>query len=134
MANAKVFSFINYKGGVAKTTSAYHVGCWLAGVKHKNVLLIDIDPQTNLTFLCASIGDWQRRKSRVGTIATMYRRYLQKKPIDAKKYIWKNPIRLRDGRFHPRIDLIPCDIDLIGEDVSSPWQKAISPAIVLSAS
>ncbi len=49
----------------------------------------------------------------------MYKRYSQRKPIDAKKYIWKNPIRLRDGRFHPRIDLIPCDIDLIGEDLGS---------------
>ena len=115
MASAKILAFINYKGGVAKTTSAYHVGCWLAGVKQKNVLLIDIDPQTNLTFLCASIEDWKRRKSRVGTIATMYKRYSQKKPINTKRYIWKNPIRLRDGRYHPRIDLIPCDIDLIGE-------------------
>ena len=30
---ATVLAFINYKGGVAKTTSAYHVGCWLAGAK-----------------------------------------------------------------------------------------------------
>ena len=144
MAEPKVFAFINYKGGVAKTTSAYHIGCWLAAVKNKNVLLIDIDPQTNLTFLCASIEDWERRKSRVGTIATMckryldlcssienwerrrskvgiiatmYKRYLARKSIDTKKYIWETPIRLRDGRFHPRIDLVPCDIDLIGEDI-----------------
>lgn len=114
---AKVFAFINYKGGVAKTTSAYHVGCWLAGLENKNVLLIDIDPQTNLTFLCASIEDWQRRKSRVGTIANMYKRYLDGNPIDVKRYLWKTPIRLRDGRRHPRVDLIPCDIDLIGEDI-----------------
>ena len=117
MTGAKVFAFINYKGGVAKTTSAYHVGCWLAGLKNKNVLLIDIDPQTNLTFLCASIEDWQRRKTRVGTIATIYKRYLDKKPIDVRKYLWKTPIRLRDGRRHPRLDLVPCDIDLIGEDI-----------------
>lgn len=76
MTGAKVFAFINYKGGVAKTTSTYHIGCWLAGLKEKKVLLIDIDPQTNLTFLCASIDDWETRKSKVGTIATMYKRYL----------------------------------------------------------
>ena len=114
---AKIFSFINYKGGVAKTTSTYHIGCWLAGLENKNVLLIDIDPQTNLTFLCASIDDWKKRKSKIGTIATMYKRYLEGKPIDTKRYIWKTPIRLRDGKRHPRIDLIPCDIDLIGEDI-----------------
>lgn len=119
MTEAKVFAFINYKGGVAKTTSTYHVGCWLAAKENKKVLLIDIDPQTNLTFLCASIEDWERQKSRVGTIATMYKRFLERKPIDAKKYLWKTPIRLRDSRRHPRIDLVPCDIDLIGEDIGS---------------
>jgi chromosome partitioning protein len=113
----KIFSFINYKGGVAKTTSTYHIGCWLAGIENKKVLLIDIDPQTNLTFLCASIDDWKKRKSKIGTIATMYKRYLEGKSIDTKRYIWRTPIRLRDGKRHPRIDLIPCDIDLIGEDI-----------------
>ncbi len=117
MAKAKVFAFINYKGGVAKTTSTYHIGCWLAGIEHKKVLLIDIDPQTNLTFLCASIGAWERRKSQVGTVREMYKRYLDKKSIDTKKYIWTSPIRLRDGRYYPRIDLVPCVIDLIGEDI-----------------
>lgn len=119
MSKAKIFSFINYKGGVAKTTSTYHIGCWLAGPKQKRVLLIDIDPQTNLTFLCASIEDWRRRREKVGTIADMYRRFLDNKPIDVSKYLWKEPIRLRDGRRHPRIDLVPCDVKLIGEDIGS---------------
>ena len=117
MAATKIIAFINYKGGVAKTTSTYHVGCWLAGIKNKRVLLIDIDPQTNLTFLCASVEEWERRKSRVGTIATMYRRYLDGKPLNTKKYLWKTPIAVPNGKTHPRIDLLPCDIDLIGEDV-----------------
>ena len=72
---ATVLAFINYKGGVAKTTSAYHIGCWLAGPREKRVLLIDIDPQTNLTFLCASVEDWQKRKKNPGTILHMYKRY-----------------------------------------------------------
>lgn len=118
MARVKVLAFINYKGGVAKTTSTYHVACWLAA-QGKKVLLVDIDPQTNLTFLCASTDDWERRKRRVGTIASMYRRYLDKKPIQTAAYIWNTPIRLPGGKRHPRLDLIPCDIDLLGEDLSS---------------
>lgn len=43
MAGTKIIAFINYKGGVAKTTSTYHIGCWLAGIKNKRVLLVDID-------------------------------------------------------------------------------------------
>ena len=126
---ASVFAFINYKGGVAKTTSAYHVGCWLAGAKDKRVLLIDIDPQTNLTFLCASYEDWETRKKRVGTILNMYKRHVDRKPIDTKKYIWREPIRLRDGRRHPRVNLIPCDIDLIGEDVATGSIVGVHPSM-----
>ena len=63
---SKVISFINYKGGVAKTTSTYHIGCWLAYRKRKRVLLIDIDPQTNLTFLCVPVLKWKNRRTEKG--------------------------------------------------------------------
>src|SRR5262245_28118448 len=101
MTRAKVISFINYKGGVGKTTSTYHVGCWLAQNHEQRVLLIDIDPQTNLTFLCTSIEKWERRKERIGTIATMYRRYQDGHPVETHKYIWKEPIRLGQGSALP---------------------------------
>ena len=126
---ATVLAFINYKGGVAKTTSAYHIGCWLAGPREKRVLLIDIDPQTNLTFLCASVEDWQKRKKRPGTIPHMYKRYVDRKPIDAKRYIWREPIRLRDKRRHPRVHLVPCDIDLIGEDIATGGIVGVHPSM-----
>ena len=41
--------FFNHKGGVSKTTSAYNVG-WMLSKSHK-VLLVDADPQCNLTAL-----------------------------------------------------------------------------------
>lgn len=129
MGRAKVLSFINYKGGVAKTTSAYHVGCWLAYRKRKRVLLIDIDPQTNLTFLCASIKAWERRRSKVGTIANLYRRYLDKKPLDVKRYIWNKPIKLPNGSRHEQLDLIPCDVELIGEDLGAGRIGGVFPSM-----
>lgn len=48
MSRAKVLSFINYKGGVAKTTTTYHVGCSLAQHFNKKVLLIDIPDESHL--------------------------------------------------------------------------------------
>ncbi|OME04669.1 hypothetical protein BSK64_15605 [Paenibacillus odorifer] len=53
--NGKVISFINMKGGVGKTTLCREVGLYLTEYYEKpdhsklNVLLIDIDPQANLT-------------------------------------------------------------------------------------
>ena len=43
-----ILSLINHKGGVAKTTSVYNIGHFLAH-KGYRVLLIDIDAQANLT-------------------------------------------------------------------------------------
>jgi len=115
---AKVISFINYKGGVGKTTSTYHIGCSLAGHHKKRVLFIDIDPQTNLTFLCAPVEKWQDFKRKNGTIADVYRRFQERKPINAPRCIWQDPIQVIGGRERIKgLDLLPCDIDLLGEDL-----------------
>ncbi len=112
-----VVSFINYKGGVGKTTSAYHVACSLAQHHRQRVLMIDIDPQTNLTFLCASIEQWERRKQRVGTIKNLYEQFTQGRAMEVRRFIWNDAVVI--GR-HPisGLDMIPCDIELLGEDLS----------------
>ena len=116
MPRAKIISFINYKGGVGKTTTTYHVGCSLAQHYNKKVLLVDIDPQTNLTFLCAPPEKWEAFKKKAGTIATMYQRFQGRKALDTKRFIWRSPIQA--GRYRiPNVDLIPCDVDLLGEDL-----------------
>lgn len=115
---AKVVSFINYKGGVGKTTTTYHVGCSLAGHHKKRVLFVDIDPQTNLTFLCASVARWQEFKNKNGTIKDVYRRFQDRKPINTRRCIWRDPVAVIGGRERIKgLDLLPCDIDLIGEDL-----------------
>lgn len=127
---ARVVSFINYKGGVGKTTSTYHIGCSLAGHHKKRVLFVDIDPQTNLTFLCAPYEKWQTFKKRAGTIADMYRRFIETKAIDTKKFIWRSPIEVLDGRARIQgLDLIPCDIDLIGEDLGGSIIGGVFPTV-----
>jgi chromosome partitioning protein len=130
MPRAKILSLINYKGGVAKTTSTYHIGCSLAQHFNKKVLLVDIDPQTNLTFLCASIEKWTEFKNRTGTIATLYKHYLENKALDTKRFIWKAPISSRKGRVL-NLDLIPCDIDLIGEDLAGGQVTGTYPNLEL---
>jgi len=56
------------KGGVGKTTSAVELGTILAKEQNKNVLIIDIDPQTNTTFSLMGIDDWNKIKD-TATIA-----------------------------------------------------------------
>ena len=45
---AKIYSFVNQKGGVGKTTSTINIGAYLA-LQGKRVLLVDNDPQANAT-------------------------------------------------------------------------------------
>ncbi len=112
----KIVSFINYKGGVGKTTTAYHVSCSLAQHYRQKVLMIDIDPQTNLTFLCADIEQWERRKRNTGTIKSLYDRYVNRQALDVRRIVWNDVVVV--GRYPiSGLDLIPCDIDLLGEDL-----------------
>jgi chromosome partitioning protein len=50
---AKIISFFNHKGGVSKTTTAYHVA-WMLSDKGYKVLMVDTDSQCNLTGLSCS--------------------------------------------------------------------------------
>lgn len=51
---AKRLVFFNHKGGVSKTTTAYNIG-WMLAEKGHRVLLVDADPQCNLSSLI--LGD-----------------------------------------------------------------------------
>lgn len=46
----KQVAFFNHKGGVSKTTSVFNIG-WMLADKGKTVVLVDCDPQCNLTGL-----------------------------------------------------------------------------------
>jgi cellulose biosynthesis protein BcsQ len=44
----KTIAFFNNKGGVGKTSLTYHVA-WMFALKQVNTLVVDLDPQANLT-------------------------------------------------------------------------------------
>ena len=45
---AKRIALFNHKGGVSKTTTTFHLG-WMMAAKGSTVILVDADPQCNLT-------------------------------------------------------------------------------------
>lgn len=56
---AKIISLFNNKGGVSKTTTTFHLG-WKLAEKGYRVLIVDTDPQCNLTGLCLSTSKHNR--------------------------------------------------------------------------
>ena len=46
---APIISLFNHKGGVSKTTTAFNLGYWALADRKKKVLIVDGDPQCNLT-------------------------------------------------------------------------------------
>lgn len=47
----KVIALFNNKGSVSKTTTTFNLG-WMLSLLGKKVLIVDSDPQCNLTGLC----------------------------------------------------------------------------------
>ena len=57
---AKRISIINFKGGVGKTTLAFHLGTGLAWLYDARVLLVDMDHQSSLSILCLGSQGWNK--------------------------------------------------------------------------
>lgn len=112
---AKIISFINYKGGVGKTTTTFHIGCALAMFEpKKKVLLIDADPQTNLTFLCCDDTRWKSRIETNGSLETIYSAYLDQQKKSLRDIIWERPMPRPELA---KIDLVPSTIELLDIDL-----------------
>ncbi len=113
----KVIAFINYKGGVGKTTTGYHIGCALAKFHKKRVLLVDVDPQTNMTFLCAIFSRWETFRQKSGTLASLFDAFLKGNRLSLKTILWKTPIELAGRPIIPNLDLVPSDVELLTIDI-----------------
>ena len=117
-----VLSFINLKGGVAKTTTSVAVAEVLASVHRKHVLFIDLDPQTNATINLIGEDEWKKRDEAGLTLAQLFSDKLEphrpaKFSID--KAIVHDVSRI-DGGIS-RLDLLPSSINFIDIQEKLPF-------------
>ncbi len=112
-----VVSVINYKGGVGKTTLTANLGAELA-FRGSRVLLLDLDPQSSLTFSFVKPDYWREHLSRDATIKRWYDSFNNRNPLDlASIIISPESITPYLGRNNGVLDLVPSDLGLINVDL-----------------
>ena len=143
-----VISFINLKGGVAKTTTAVQLADTFAFMHRKKVLVIDLDPQTNATLALIGEQRWEEADERSRTLAHLFLDLLngthffdpQKAIVRGASNLNNIPVELLEQMpaelKYGRVDVLPSSIRLIDvqdrmQDISMRTNYRLSPMSVI---
>lgn len=113
----RVVAVMNYKGGVGKTTLTANLGA-VAANRGFRVLLLDLDPQTNLTFSFYSIDEWHSELRENLTIRQWYDSDMPGRDIGLSELV-VTPEKVNAVLAEPggRLDLIASHLGLIDIDL-----------------
>ncbi len=113
---AKVVAFINFKGGVGKTSNVVNLGACLAHHQRKRVLIVDLDPQANSTFWLLQPSRWEGLcRDRTGSAVQIFLDAGDRTDLFRFEQAVVRGVPWTEGGF-PRIetlDLLPVTVELL---------------------
>lgn len=112
-----VVSVMNYKGGVGKTTLTANLAAEIANGGYR-VLVIDLDPQANLTFSFFSVEEWTNELRETRTIKRWYDGDMPGRDVPLEQLVLTPPRvneKVKDNAG--QLDLISSHLGLIDIDL-----------------
>ena len=125
----KIVSFINLKGGVAKTTLSVNIAAALAKEFNKKVLIVDLDPQTNATVSVITQKEWEEKERQKSSLFYMFNDKIKgNHEFDIHKAIIKGVGDIKT------LDLLPSSVNLIeiqDDIINISSARYVSPVEIL---
>jgi chromosome partitioning protein len=120
---SKIISMINWKGGVGKSTLSLHIGVGVMRKisKHPKVLLIDLDPQCNLSYLALGVSKYSElvydKSNPQPTLKNIFDAYFKGESFNTSEAIIKQPITASPGNVWSNVDILPSHQELVLVDM-----------------
>lgn len=127
---AVIISLFNHKGGVSKTTTAFNLG-WMLANKNKRIMLVDCDPQCNLTGMVLGLEDLDSSESIQG--------FRDGRPLNIKEGllpafesqpIQLSPVDVKTIPHNGNLFLLPGHIGLAEYEVTLGIAQELSGSVV----
>lgn len=115
--SCKVISILNMKGGVGKTTLSVNLAWYLAEIKNKKILLVDLDPQFNASQYMLSYDEYDNHIKNKFTVTDILLNPFRSLGPGPKKKQKTTPDDFIFRRYWNKLsggilDLIPSDLGL----------------------
>ena len=129
---AKRVSVINFKGGVGKTTLAFHLATGLARYHSSRVLLVDMDHQSSLSIVTLGGTVWDEVAATGETVTRVFRNFLGAE-LPGREIMRPTSFGAYSS-YASKVQIVPASLDLDdteieltaahqGETAQSPWNK-----------
>ena len=124
----KIVTFFNNKGGVGKTTTVINLASYLSIFKSKEVLVVDLDPQSNSTQAILPEDEWLEfyDPNNENTRKTIYDYFRDIEEGDANFNNIEIPVHKSQNNF--KISLIPGHpkLSIIDDTMSKSWSETLA--------